>query len=248
MWSPEREPEQNIWGYFIETRSKQSCYLFSFFFKPNGCQHMFLLVSVNFTFWFCLSTSVSTRFLFPRTLWLTGDMTQRCRLCAPHGFWGFQMCLEWKSCWFQINFRLSSQKTPETRWFPPPKKKHTLTVARPDSAETVFNQRDILGEPGERNPAFAVDYLSCASKTENCGKREEERTLDCSFVTYLQNKTTAEEKGCFFLHIQREKMDLFIWLCGCLLAFLLPSAVKTEEGGKFDTFAARSNHSVTRRC
>lgn len=130
----------------------------------------------------------------------------------------------------------------------PQKKKHTLTVARPDSAETVFNQRDILGEPGERNPAFAVDYLSCASKTENCGKREEERTLDCSFVTYLQNKTTAEEKGCFFLHIQREKMDLFIWLCGCLLAFLLPSAVKTEEGGKFDTFAARSNHSVTRRC
>ncbi|XP_076602609.1 neuropilin-2-like isoform X2 [Chaetodon auriga] len=25
-------------------------------------------------------------------------------------------------------------------------------------------------------------------------------------------------------------MDLFVWLCGCLLAFLLPSAVKAEEG------------------
>lgn len=51
-----------------------------------------------------------------------------------------------------------------------------------------------------------------------------------------------------FLHIRRGKMDLFIWLCGCLLAFLLPQAAKAEEGGKFDTFAARFNSSVTRRC
>lgn len=40
-----------------------------------------------------------------------------------------------------------------------------------------------------------------------------------------------------------KKMDLFIWLCGCLLAFLSPSAAKAEEGGEFDTFFA-----VTRRC
>lgn len=42
-----------------------------------------------------------------------------------------------------------------------------------------------------------------------------------------------------FLHTRGEKMDLFIWLCGCLLAFLLPPSVKAEEEGKFDTFAAR---------
>lgn len=30
-------------------------------------------------------------------------------------------------------------------------------------------------------------------------------------------------------------MDLFISLCGCLLAVFLPSAVRAEEGGEFDT-------------
>lgn len=83
-------------------------------------------------------------------------------------------------------------------------------------------------------------------ESENRGKGVEEKTLNCSFVTYLQKKTTAEEKGVFFfLHIQEKKMDLFIWLCGCLLALLLPAAVITEEGGKFDTFAARSHHTHT---
>lgn len=43
-------------------------------------------------------------------------------------------------------------------------------------------------------------------------------------------------------------MDLFIWLCGCLLAVLLPSAVRADEGGEFDTCSTRSNHTVTRRC
>lgn len=41
-------------------------------------------------------------------------------------------------------------------------------------------------------------------------------------------------------------MDLFTWFCGCILAFLLPPAVKTEEGGKFDTSAARLKQCVTR--
>lgn len=40
-------------------------------------------------------------------------------------------------------------------------------------------------------------------------------------------------------------MDLLIWLCGCTLALLLPSAVKAAEGGKFDNVAARLKPSVT---
>lgn len=40
-------------------------------------------------------------------------------------------------------------------------------------------------------------------------------------------------------------MDLFVWLCGCILALLLPSAVKAGEGGKFDAVAVRLNPSVT---
>lgn len=86
------------------------------------------------------------------------------------------------------------------------------------------------------------------NEIENCGKGEEKGTLDCSFVSDKQTKTTEEEKRWFFSTIRAKKMDLFIWLCGCLLAFLLPSAVKAEEGGKFDTFAARSNHTVTHWC
>lgn len=30
-------------------------------------------------------------------------------------------------------------------------------------------------------------------------------------------------------------MDLFVWIFGCLLAFLWSASVKGEEGGKFDT-------------
>lgn len=131
----------------------------------------------------------------------------------------------------------------------PPKEEAHTDKARPDSAETVSNQRDILGEPGERNPAFAVDYLSCASKTQRTVEKEKKRGLWTAALSDIYRiKPQRSRRVAFFLHIQREKMDLFIWLCGCLLAFLLPSAVKTEEKGKFDTFAARSNHSVTRRC
>lgn len=35
-------------------------------------------------------------------------------------------------------------------------------------------------------------------------------------------------------------MDLFLWLFGCLLAFLWSSTVKGEEGGKFDSFSPAS--------
>lgn len=42
-------------------------------------------------------------------------------------------------------------------------------------------------------------------------------------------------------------MDLHIWLCGCLLAFLSPSAAKAEEGGEFDTFAQTSHTAVLKR-
>lgn len=41
-------------------------------------------------------------------------------------------------------------------------------------------------------------------------------------------------------------MDLFVWLCGCLLAFLLPSAANTEEGGKFDTFLPPAQITLSR--
>ena len=56
-----------------------------------------------------------------------------------------------------------------------------------------------------------------------------------------RRKSTGEEEvfTIFFLHTRGGKMDLLIWLCGCILAFLLPSGAKTEEVGKFDTFAAR---------
>lgn len=73
--------------------------------------------------------------------------------------------------------------------------------------------------------------------------------MDSSFVAHIENKGVTEEQRCFFYTSKgKKKMDLFIWLCGCLLALLWPSAVKAEEGGKFDTFAGRSNHTVRRRC
>lgn len=77
---------------------------------------------------------------------------------------------------------------------------------------------------------------------------KEKRALDCRFVIYIQNKTIEGRRGVFSSTSKGKKMDLFIWICGCLLAFLSPSAVKAEEGGKFDTFAARSNRTVTHRC
>lgn len=49
----------------------------------------------------------------------------------------------------------------------------------------------------------------------------------------------AGEGMFFFQHTREEKMDLFIWLCGCTLVCLLPSSVKAEEGGKFHMFVSR---------
>lgn len=128
-------------------------------------------------------------------------------------------------------------------------REHTLTKLVQNSAETVFNQRDILGEPGERSPAFAVDYLSCASKKQRTVEIEKKRGLVTADLSHIYRiKPEWGKKGVFPSTSKGKKMDLFMWLCGCLLAFLSPSAVKAEEGGKFDTFAARSNHTVTLRC
>lgn len=40
---------------------------------------------------------------------------------------------------------------------------------------------------------------------------------------------------------QEDNMDVVIWFCGCILPCLLPSAVKAEEVGKFDTLAQIGN-------
>lgn len=76
-----------------------------------------------------------------------------------------------KTTSFQISLRRShlfTQKKKKKKTKKKKKKKHTLITP------TVPNQRDIPGEPGERNPAFVADfghYSSCASKKQNCGKK-----------------------------------------------------------------------------
>lgn len=128
-----------------------------------------------------------------------------------------------------------------------PKEEAHTHKACTNTVQILFNQRNIFLE----SPANATRHLwwiwgtICVALQIN--KELEKGTLDSSFVSDILNKTTEEEKR-WFSTSEGEKMDLFVWLCGCLLAFILPSAVKAEEGGKFDTFAARSNHTVTSRC
>lgn len=43
-------------------------------------------------------------------------------------------------------------------------------------------------------------------------------------------------------------MDLLAWLCGCLLAALLPAAASTEEGGEFGAAPPAPHHTATGRC
>lgn len=100
--------------------------------------------------------------------------------------------------------------------------------ARSNRVQTVFYQRDILGEPGEHNPAFVVDfghYLCCASKKLRTVEKEKERgTLDCSCVSDIQNNTTKEERrGVFFSSHPRGKdgfIPMALWMfTGFSLAF-----------------------------
>lgn len=90
------------------------------------------------------------------------------------------------------------------------------------SRQTVPNQRDIPGEPGERNPAFVADfghYSSCASKKQNCGKKKEKiRGL------WTQIYITKEEKrkGVISPHLRGEDgfTHLALWMfTGFSLAF-----------------------------
>lgn len=72
-----------------------------------------------------------------------------------------------------------------------------------------------------------------ASSTET-----EHKTVE---VCVCQNRRQKKCRESPLPSITRElKMDLFIWLCGCVLALLSPPAVTAEEGGRFDTLAARS--------
>lgn len=67
-------------------------------------------------------------------------------------------------------------------------------------------------------------------------KRGQRRVWSQASLLKHRIKASRGRKEGFFLHVKGKKMDLFVWLLGCLLAFLCSSGVKGEEGGKFDTF------------
>lgn len=106
----------------------------------------------------------------------------------------------------------------------PPKEEAHTDKARPDSAETVSNQRDILGEPGERNPAFAVDYLSCASKTQRTVEKEKKRGLWTAALSHIYRIKPQRSRRVAFFSPHPKGKDGFIhmalWMfTGLSLAF-----------------------------
>lgn len=84
---------------------------------------------------------------------------------------------------------------------------------------------------------FFGGLLKLRFRDRELWRKGTETRLVPSIAAKTQNKSIAGQKGVFFfLHVKGKKMDLFVWLLGCLLAFLWSSSVKGEEGGKFDTF------------
>lgn len=117
------------------------------------------------------------------------------------GFWGFKMCLECKSCWFQNNL---------SRLVSPSLKKLTLTKL----LKRVFHPRDILGEPGERKPVFVVDlgttWVALPRKRTEINQRKGRLWT----AIFSQTHRTRRRRGVFSPH-PREKdgfTHMVLWM------------------------------------
>lgn len=104
--------------------------------------------------------------------------------------------------------------------------------ARPNSAETVFNQRDILGEPGELSPAFAVDYLSCASKKQRTVENEKNRGIWTADLSHIYRIKPEWGKKRVFFPPPHPKEKRWIYSCGFVDVYWLFSRLQQSKQRK----------------
>lgn len=78
-----------------------------------------------------------------------------------------------------------------------------------------MNQRIILGEPVERNPAFVVDYLSCASKNQRTGKRSRREDFELQLCHIVAEENHSGGEGGVFSPHPRKKdgfIHMALWM------------------------------------